>query len=105
MLAVFVNCATIILGSLIGLLFARRISEKLTDIIQTACGMISFIMGLQMAFKYQNVVFLALALILGGVTGTILDIDGKILRFGKFLEKIFVKKHNGALRGCPPQRG
>ena len=103
MLAVFVNCATIILGSLIGLLFARRISEKLTDIIQTACGMISFIMGLQMAFKYQNVVFLALALILGGVTGTILDIDGKILRFGKFLEKIFVKKHNGELRGVPAE--
>ena len=56
MLAVFVNCTTIILGSLIGLFFARKISEKMTDVIQTACGLISFIMGLQMAFKYQNVV-------------------------------------------------
>lgn len=92
MLAVFVNCTTIILGSLIGLFFARKISEKMTDVIQTACGLISFIMGLQMAFKYQNVVYLALALILGGITGTLIDIDDKILAFGKFLEKFFIKK-------------
>jgi len=31
-------------------------------------------MGVQMAFKYQNVVYLALALIFGGIVGTTLDI-------------------------------
>lgn len=92
MIAVFVNCATILLGSLIGLLFAKKIQQKVTDAIQLACGLVSFIMGVQMSFKYQNVVYLALALILGGIVGTMLDIDGKILSFGKFLEKIFIKK-------------
>ena len=94
MIAVFVNCATILVGSLIGLLFAKKISEKVTDSIQLACGLVSFVMGVQMSFKYQNVVYLALALILGGIVGTLLDIDGKILAFGKFLEKVFVKKNN-----------
>ena len=92
MIAVFVNCATILLGSLTGLLFAKKIQQKVTDAIQLACGLVSFIMGVQMSFKYQNVVYLALALILGGIVGTMLDIDGKILSFGKFLEKIFIKK-------------
>ncbi|WP_407429465.1 DUF554 domain-containing protein [Treponema sp.] len=93
MIAVFVNCATILMGSLVGLLFAKKIPQKVTDSIQLACGLVSFIMGVQMAFKYQNVVYLALALILGGIVGTLLDIDGKILSFGRFLEKVFIKKN------------
>jgi hypothetical protein len=78
----------------VGLLFAKKIPQKVTDSIQLACGLVSFVMGVQMSFKYQNVVYLALALILGGIVGTLLDIDGKILQFGKFLEKVFVKKNS-----------
>ncbi len=92
MLAVFVNCAAIVVGSVIGLLFAKKIPQKINDAIQIACGLVSFVIGVQMAFKYQNVVYLALALILGGVVGTALDIDGKILKVGRFLERVFLKK-------------
>lgn len=92
MLAVFVNCAAIVAGSVIGLLFAKKIPQKITDAIQLACGLVSFVMGVQMAFKYQNVVYLALALIFGGIVGTALDIDGKILKVGRFLERVFLKK-------------
>ena len=53
-------------------------------------------MGVQMAFKYQNVVYLALALIFGGIVGTALDIDGKILKLGRFLERVFLKKQEAA---------
>ena len=102
MIAVFVNCATILFGSIVGLLFAKKIPQKVTDSIQLACGLVSFIMGVQMAFKYQNVVYLALALILGGIAGTLLDIDGKILAFGKFLEKIFVRSASGDFKGQRP---
>lgn len=96
MLAVFVNCAAIVAGSVIGLLFAKKIPQKITDSIQTACGLVSFVMGVQMAFKYQNVVYLALALIFGGIVGTALDIDGKILKVGRFLERAFLKKPEAA---------
>ena len=101
MIAVFVNCATILIGCITGLLFAKKIPQKVTDSIQLACGLVSFIMGVQMSFKYQNVVYLALALILGGIVGTLLDIDGKILAFGKFLEKVFMKKTNAEVKTEP----
>ncbi len=96
MIAVFVNCAAIVAGSVIGLLFAKKIPQKINDAIQIACGLVSFVIGVQMAFKYQNVVYLALALILGGVVGTALDIDGKILKVGRFLERVFLKKPEAA---------
>ena len=98
MIAVFVNCVTILIGCITGLLFAKKIPQKVTDSIQLACGLVSFIMGVQMSFKYQNVVYLALALILGGIVGTLLDIDGKILQFGKFLERVFIKTEKSNLQ-------
>src|SRR5574344_547431 len=92
MIAVFVNCGAIIAGALIGVLFARKISAELSGIIQTAAGTVTLILGIQMAFKYQNVVYLALALIIGGILGTWWDIDGKILSAGKWLERVMYHK-------------
>ncbi len=90
MLAVFVNCGAVILGSIIGLLFSKKFTEELSGMIQTACGIISVVIGLQMAFKYDSIVFLALSLIIGAIIGYALDIDGAILRLGDWLEKMTV---------------
>lgn len=95
MLAVFVNCATIILGSLFGVLFSKKINEKITDSITLVCGAVTFLMGVQMALKYQNVVYLALALVFGGAIGTALDIDGKILCAGNALARLFHQDNEG----------
>ncbi len=96
MLAVFVNCGAVILGSIIGLLFAKKFTEELSDMIQTACGVITLVLGVQMAFKYDSIVYLALSLIIGAIIGYALDIDGAILNFGKKLERLTSKKNPDA---------
>lgn len=96
MIAVFVNCVTVIIGSLVGLLVARKITDVYADAVQTAAGIISLVLGIQMAFSYQNVVYLTLSLISGGIIGTKLDVDGKILGLGKLLEKLVLKKGDSA---------
>ena len=98
MLAVFVNCVAVVLGSLLGLLVAGRMSRKMEDVIQTGAGFITLILGMQMAFKYQNVCFLTLAIILGGIIGTIIDLDAKILSLGKLLARLVPQKNSGS---CP----
>jgi len=97
MLAVFVNCGAIILGSVIGLLFAKKFTEELSDMIQTACGVITVIIGLQMAFKYNSIVYMALSLIIGAIIGYAIDIDGFILKIGYKLEKLTQKKNKTSL--------
>lgn len=92
MLAVFVNCGAIILGSIIGLLFSKKITGELSSIVQTAAGVVTLVMGIQMAFEYQNIIFLAVSLIAGGIIGTLLDIDGKILRVGEALGRLTLRK-------------
>ena len=93
MLAVFVNCGSVILGSIIGLLFSKKFSDELSDMIQTAAGIITIVIGLQMAFKYDSIVILTLSLIIGGIIGYLMDIDGKILKLGYVLEKLVSKKN------------
>jgi uncharacterized protein len=88
MIAVFVNCGAVIFGSLLGLLLSRKITQTLSDNIQTAAGIVVLILGLQMAFRYQNIVYLTLSLISGGLLGTWWNVDGQILRFGSFLERV-----------------
>lgn len=88
MTAVFVNCAAVILGSILGLLFSGRIGSRMEEVIRTGAGIVTLVLGLQMAFEFQNVVYYTLAVIAGGITGTALDIDAKILCLGKLLERL-----------------
>lgn len=92
MLAVYVNCIAVIAGSILGLLFAKLFTEELSKMITTACGVVTTVLGMQMAFKYQNVVFLTLSLIAGGILGFVMDIDGAILKLGKLLERLIYRK-------------
>ena len=96
MLAVFVNCLTVIVGGLIGVLFSSKIKESLSVTVQNAAGVITLVLGFEMAFQYESIICLALSLILGGLIGTALDIDGAIYKLGQFFEKLVEKKNKKA---------
>lgn len=87
MIAVFVNCFAVILGSFLGIMFSRKMNSELNITISDAAGVVTFVIGLQMAFNYNNIIYVILSLIIGGILGNLANIDGKILQFGKFLEK------------------
>jgi uncharacterized membrane protein YqgA involved in biofilm formation len=104
MIGTIVNCLAILAGSAIGILFSRRISESLSDIICSAAGIVTLILGMKMAFESQNAIYLALSLIAGGLVGSWWDIDGKILALGGFLERRFGGQR-GPKRGPQPTAG
>jgi uncharacterized membrane protein YqgA involved in biofilm formation len=89
MIATFVNCVAVIIGSLIGYFFHSRISDSMKSIVYTGAGLVSLVLGMRMAFATNRIVYLALALIAGGLVGQWLNIEGGILRFGTFLKKRF----------------
>ena len=64
----------------------------MNDIVCCGAGAVTLILGIQMAMQMENVVRITMAMLLGGITGTILDIDGKILRLGDFLGSRFKAK-------------
>jgi uncharacterized membrane protein YqgA involved in biofilm formation len=95
MIATFVNCATVIIGSLIGLILHRKINDSFKRVVYVGAGMVSMILGIKMGLVTARIVFMALALILGGILGEWWNVEGGILRFGEFLKKRFAKRESG----------
>lgn len=88
MLAVFINMGAVILGSALGLLFGSKINDKVRALVMTSAGLTTLLLGLQMAWKGQRVLYLLLAILLGGLLGSWLDIEGRLLKFGDGLRRL-----------------
>jgi len=100
MFATIVNCLAVVIGAVLGLLGSNRIKDSYREVVFSGAGVATLVIGFSMAFKSANVVYLALALISGGLIGTAMDIDGAILRFGVFLEKL-TKRGRSAAPAAP----
>ena len=88
MLAVFINVAAVVVGSLVGLLFGRKTNEKLKSLVMVSAGLVTLLIGLQMAWKGQRILYLLLSILVGGLVGYALDIEGGILKFGNALRRL-----------------
>ncbi len=87
MLAVFINCATVIVGSLIGLLVGKHVKESFKEVVFACCGLITIVMGVQMSIATSNALVLLIALLLGGALGYLLKIEDRVLSLGDRLGK------------------
>lgn len=96
MTATLVNAAAVIAGSLIGLLLRGRLKERFRTAIQVGAGVLTLVVGIQMAMKSSMIVALALALIVGGVLGEWWRIEDGILRLGDALRRTFRVGAGGA---------
>ncbi|MDP2790243.1 MAG: DUF554 domain-containing protein [Rectinemataceae bacterium] len=94
MFATFVNAAAIIIGSLIGLALRKGLAKRYEETIFNAAGIITLVIGIQMAFKTSMILGLSLALIIGGLIGTFLNIEGGILGLGEILKRRFAKNES-----------
>lgn len=97
MLAVFINCATVILGSMIGLLVGKHLKENFKEIVFSCAGLATLVMGMVMAYESSNKLVMLLALLVGGGIGYLLKIEEKILGLGDKLENLTQKNGSGPL--------
>lgn len=94
MAGVFVNVATVIIGSCIGLIFKKGISKKYSDAVLTGIGFCTILIGIQGMLKGENVLVSIFSMVLGAIVGTAIDIDKRLSQAGDFLsEKL--KKGDG----------
>lgn len=91
MIGVLVNTATVIIGSLIGLLFKKSISRRFTDAIMLGIGLCTIYIGISGALEGENTLILILSIVLGAAMGTGLDIDKRINDLGDWIGKRFKK--------------
>ena len=91
MLAVFVNMATVLLGSAIGILFRKRIKESYTKAIISALALVTMVIGVTSAIPTQNLLCVIVCMALGTMLGELLRLDDRINGAGDWLKSKVLK--------------
>lgn len=95
MSGVIVNTLTVIIGSLVGMIFRKGIPAKVTDAVMTGLGLCAIYIGIDGALVGENVLIVIASMVVGSIIGTLLDIDGGINWLGSWVEKKFSRGKDG----------
>lgn len=87
MLGTWVNVIAVVVGAILGALVKKGLPERISGALTTAVAMIVVYIGIDGMLSGQNTLVLVLSVILGGVMGTLLDLDGKMHSLGLCVEK------------------
>lgn len=96
MLGTIVNTFTVLIGGIIGLIFRKLIPENFGDSIMKGLALCVLYVGISGALKGNNTLVIIISMVLGTITGELLDLDGKLNSFAVFIEKKLKKGKNGS---------
>jgi len=74
-------------GSSIGLLIHSRLPRRITTIVFQGIGLFTLFLGITMAMKTGNFLVMIFSIVLGGIAGELLDVDGRMTRMSDYLKK------------------
>lgn len=90
-----VNVITVIIGSCLGLLLKKGLSERLTNALMVAVGLAVAYIGIDGSLSGENMLVAVLSLVIGAVIGEWLAIDRRLNRIGELLQRKLAKKSDG----------
>ena len=82
MIGTFINCGAIVVGSLLGLLLRRGLKDAVAKTVMQGVGLSVLLIGLSGALKTENTLLVILSMVVGGMAGSLVDIDGRMNRLG-----------------------
>ncbi len=82
-----INAVAILVGGALGLLFRKGFPERIAQTTLQVLGLFTLVVGLGMAIQGQELIMVLISLALGAGLGEWLDIEGRLDRFGGWLEE------------------
>ena len=92
MIGTLVNVAAIVLGTILGVLLKRGISQKAQKVVMQGIGLCVVIIGTMSAIKTEMPLLLVISLSLGGFLGTVIGIERRLDAWGERTQKRFHKE-------------
>lgn len=84
-----INTAAVITGSMIGLIMKTRFQRRLEQPLFNAIGAFTVFLGIRMAFESSNVLILVISMVLGTLTGELINIERWVNSFSSTLKDRF----------------
>jgi uncharacterized membrane protein YqgA involved in biofilm formation len=86
------NVAAIVLGTLLGLLLKQKLPQRVTVILTQGLGLVTALIGAKMMIATENILIVLVSVVVGGVTGELIQIEGRLDAFGARIEKRFSRQ-------------
>jgi uncharacterized protein len=86
-----INVITVVLGGTLGTFLGSRLPDKMRETIMHGLGLLTFVIGLQMALTTRNVLIVLASILFGGVIGEMLGIQNGLDALGRNLEQRFAR--------------
>lgn len=87
LIGTFTNAGAILIGAVLGLLLQRGIPEKVKHTVMQGMALAIMLIGFQMALETKNPLIVIISLVLGGLTGEMIDIEKRLNGIGEYLER------------------
>ncbi len=87
MIGTLINAGLIVAGSLLGLLLRRGIPERTRTAVMKAMGLAVILIGLSGALKTADTLCVIVCLAVGGVAGSLVDLEKRLDSLGKAVER------------------
>ena len=88
MTGTILNVITVLIGATLGVLLGARFPDKMRQTVMAGLGIMTLIVGVGMALP-GNALIVLFSLLIGGIVGEMLDVDGKLNGLGQWLETRF----------------
>jgi len=91
MTGTLLNVVTVLLGAALGVLLGSRFPERMRQTVMAGLGIMVLIVGVSMAIP-GNALIVLFSLLIGGILGELIDVDGKLNALGRWLEARFARE-------------
>ena len=78
-----------LIGGLLGTFLGDRLPERIRENVIRGIGLFVMVMGTKFAIDTANLLYLLGSILLGGVIGTLLGVDARLVAFGEALQRRF----------------
>lgn len=82
-----INAIAILVGGALGLLFRKGFPERISQTTLQVLGLFTLVVGVSMAIQGQELIMVLVSLALGAGLGEWMNIEGRLERFGSWLEE------------------
>lgn len=86
MIGTLVNTTAILIGSSLGLLLGNRLPHRAQETILNGLGLVTLLIGFQLALQTRNVLIVMFSILLGGIGGEALRLDDHLNALARQVE-------------------
>jgi uncharacterized membrane protein YqgA involved in biofilm formation len=111
-----VNMATVLVGTLIGVLVGHRLSQRTRDVVTDGLGLVTLLIAASAAMSIGDpawsravgtsapMLIVLGSIVLGGILGSVLGIERRLEGFGGWLQAVLHRRAGGSTAGASRQR-